>query len=213
MRRLEYLEKRQRGTADFPIELYRLSPESERYIMQCHWHLEYELIAVHQGALSLILDEQRILAQAGDTVLLPGGTLHTGYPDECVYDCIVFSQDLLSGRNGSGTVKELLRRRPEKSIISSKEQEIILLKNELERIKNNELEYDRISKEIFRIKSSVHDVSITKGHLFNRDSTSGNAVISVVVSSVDSIAINELDELKEWLKVRLDTESVEVIQR
>ena len=99
------------------------------------------------------------------------------------------------------------------SIISAKEQEIVLLKNEIERIKNNELEYDKISKEIFSIKSSVLDVSITKGHTFNRDSTSGNAVISVVVSSADSIAVSELDELKEWLKVRLNTETVEVSQR
>ena len=99
------------------------------------------------------------------------------------------------------------------SIISAKEQEIVLLKNEIERIKNNELEYDKISKEIFSIKSSVLDVSITKGHTFNRDSTSGNAVISVIVSSADSIAVSELDELKEWLKVRLNTETVEVSQR
>ena len=99
------------------------------------------------------------------------------------------------------------------SIISAKEQEIVLLKNEIERIRNNELEYDKISKEIFSIKSSVQDVSITKGHSFNRDSTSGNAVISVIVSSADSIAVSELDELKEWLKVRLNTETVEVSQR
>lgn len=99
------------------------------------------------------------------------------------------------------------------SIISSKEQEIILLKNELERIKNNELEYHMVSKEIFRIKSSVHGVNITKGYSFNRDSTSGNAIIHVIVSSVDSIAISELDELKEWLKVRLNTENIEVSQR
>jgi hypothetical protein len=59
----------------------------------------------------------------------------------------------------------------------------------------------------------VHEVSITKGHSFNRDSTSGNAVISVIVSSADSIAASELDELKEWLKVRLDTENIEVSQR
>ena len=57
------------------------------------------------------------------------------------------------------------------------------------------------------------DVSITKGRLFNRDSTSGNEVISVIISSADSIAVSELDELKEWLKVRLNTEAVEVSQR
>lgn len=99
------------------------------------------------------------------------------------------------------------------SIISAKEQEIVLLKNELEKIKNNELEYDKISKEIFSIKSSVQNVSITKGQSFNRDSTSGNAVISIVVDSADSISISELEELKQWLKIRLDTETIDVTQR
>jgi uncharacterized hydrophobic protein (TIGR00271 family) len=99
------------------------------------------------------------------------------------------------------------------SIISAKEQEIILLKNELEKIKNNKLEYDRISKEIFSIKSSVSDVTIAKGHSFNRDTTVSNEVIYVTISSADSIATREVDELKEWLKVRLDTDKIEVMQR
>ena len=96
------------------------------------------------------------------------------------------------------------------SIISAKEQEIILLKNELDKIKNNDIEYDKISKEIFSIKSSISGVSITKGHIYNRDSTSRRDVISVVVSSVDSIGNIELEELKEWLKVRTNTESIEI---
>ena len=99
------------------------------------------------------------------------------------------------------------------SIISAKEQEIVLLKNEIEKIKSNELEYDKLSEEIFSIKSSVSDVTITKGHSFIRDSTSSNAIVYVVVSSADSIATDELDELREWLKVRLDTDTVEVRQR
>jgi uncharacterized hydrophobic protein (TIGR00271 family) len=98
------------------------------------------------------------------------------------------------------------------SIISAKEQENVLLKNELDRIKRNELEYDKISKEIFSIKSSVSDVTITKGYSFNRDSTAGNEIIYIAVSSADSIDTDELDELREWLKVRLDTDKVEVSQ-
>ena len=98
------------------------------------------------------------------------------------------------------------------SIISAKEQEIVLLKNELEKIKSNELEYDKISKEIFSIKSSVSGISITKGRIYNRDSTSRRDVISVVVSSRDSIDTGELEELREWLKVRIDTEVIEIRQ-
>ena len=96
--------------------------------------------------------------------------------------------------------------------IYAKEQEIALLKNELEKIKSNELEYDKISKEIFSIKSSVSGISITKGYIYNRDSTSRRDVISVVLSSVDSIDTGELEELREWLKVRMDTEVIEIRQ-
>ena len=99
------------------------------------------------------------------------------------------------------------------SIISTKEQEIVLLKNELERIKGNELDYDKISKEIFSIKSSLSDVVITKGQSFNRDSTAGDTIIYVLVSSADSLATSEIDELEEWLKIRLDADAVEVRQR
>lgn len=99
------------------------------------------------------------------------------------------------------------------SIISAKEQEIVLLKSELDKIKSTELAYDKISEEIFRIKSSVSDVTITTGHTFSRDSTAGKEIIYVSVSSADSIAVRELDELREWLKVRLDTDTIEVLQR
>ena len=96
------------------------------------------------------------------------------------------------------------------SIISAKEQEIVLLKNELDKIKSNEPEYDKISKEIFSIKSSVCGISITKGHIYNRDSTSRRDVISVIVSSRDSIDTGELEELREWLKVRMNTDIIEM---
>ena len=96
------------------------------------------------------------------------------------------------------------------SIISAKEHEIALLKNELDRFKSNEQEYDKISKEIFSIKSSLSDVSITKGYIYNRDSTSRHDIISVVVSSKDSIDTSELAALREWLKVRMNTEIIEI---
>ena len=114
-------------------------------------------------------------------------------------------------KSGMNAFKDIYEKK--ESIISAKEQEIVLLKNELDRIKSNELEYDNLSKEIFSIKSSVTDVTITKGHSFNRDSNADNEIIFVSVSSADSIATSELDELREWLKVRLNTDAVEVSQR
>ena len=114
-------------------------------------------------------------------------------------------------KSDMNTFKDIYEKK--ESVISAKEQEIVLLKNELDKIKSNELEYDRISKEIFSIKSSVSDLVITKGHSFSRDSTAGNAIIYVSVSSADSLACSELDELRDWLKIRLGTDAVEVRQR
>lgn len=113
-------------------------------------------------------------------------------------------------KSGMDAFKDIYEKK--ESIISAKEQEIVLLKNELDRIKSNELEYDNLSKEIFSIKSSITDVTITKGHSFNRDSNADNEIIFVSVSSADSIATSELDELREWLKVRLNADAVEVSQ-
>ena len=117
----------------------------------------------------------------------------------------------LEEKSDMNTFKDIYEKK--ESIISAKEQEIILLKNELEKIKNIRHEYDRISKEIFSIKSSVSDVTIAKGHSFNRDTTASNEVIYITISSADSIATSEVDELREWLKVRLDTDKLEVLQR
>ena len=114
----------------------------------------------------------------------------------------------LDDKSDMNALKDIYEKK--ESIISAKEQEIVLLKNELDKIKGDELEYDRISKEIFSIKSSVSVVSITKGHMYNRDSTSRRDVISVVVSSRDSIGTGELEELREWLKVRMNTDIIEM---
>ena len=156
MRRLEYLEKRQRGTAEFPMELYRLTPDSEQYIMQCHWHHEYEIISVRKGSLALILDEHRFTVSAGELVLLPEGTLHTGLPLECEYDCIVFSQDLFSDRFGSGGLRELLRRIPKNDRITSDESPemhrlLSQLISALERLRGAESKEKRMAVETYSI--------------------------------------------------------------
>lgn len=96
------------------------------------------------------------------------------------------------------------------SIISAKEQEIILLKKELADIRNNELEYDRISKEIFSLKSVITDISITQGRSFQRDSLDAAEVISVSVACHDTLATGDLSELKEWLKIRLGNDNIEL---
>lgn len=95
MRYLAFHERMTRGTFDFPIELYYIDAFHPRYEMPFHWHMECELIFVLQGCFSLSVDEKAITVQAGDVVFVPGGAVHGGTPEKCVYECIVFDMERL----------------------------------------------------------------------------------------------------------------------
>lgn len=100
MNSYELYENKKRGSPDFPVELYRVDASHPRYRMPLHWHLEHELILVRQGSLALSLSGRSLKLRPGDCVWIDEGVVHGGIPDECVYDCIVFS---LSAILQSGT--------------------------------------------------------------------------------------------------------------
>lgn len=80
-----------RGTPEFPLGFYRVDRTHPNYHMQLHWHVEYELIHVCTGTLTLFLDEETLVCTAGDGVLITGSILHGATPREnCVYECAVF---------------------------------------------------------------------------------------------------------------------------
>lgn len=90
MHYLDYNEQTQHGTEDFPLAYYYVDERHSRYNMPFHWHREMELIRVLKGSLCLYLDEEEVLAQAGDVILIEEGVLHGGTPEHCVYECLVF---------------------------------------------------------------------------------------------------------------------------
>ena len=61
-----------------------------RYVMSYHWHVEYEIIRILEGSLTVTLDEKSFTATAGDIIFVHSGILHSGIPEDCVYQCIVF---------------------------------------------------------------------------------------------------------------------------
>ena len=90
---MQYLalnEKKKHGTDSFPFEYYFVEKDHPRYIMNYHWHTEYELIRVLRGSLLITLNEKNFRVQAGELVFVHGGVLHAGVPDGCVYECLVF---------------------------------------------------------------------------------------------------------------------------
>ncbi|HOO27147.1 MAG TPA: AraC family transcriptional regulator [Lachnospiraceae bacterium] len=95
MKYLEYREKRQQGTFDFPIAFYRVGPAHPRYMMPYHWHPEFELIRILEGNFRMIIDGTPLTAKKGDILFIRDGILHGGTPDACIYECVVFDLKLL----------------------------------------------------------------------------------------------------------------------
>ena len=90
MHDLDRNEDRLRGTYEFPFEFHHIGPSHPRYVMSYHWHVEYEIIRILKGTLSVTLDEKSFTAVAGDVIFVHSGILHSGIPEDCVYQCIVF---------------------------------------------------------------------------------------------------------------------------
>ena len=69
MQDLDHNEDRLRGTYDFPFEFHHIDQAHPRYVMSYHWHVEYEIIRILEGSLTVTLDEKSFIATAGDIIL------------------------------------------------------------------------------------------------------------------------------------------------
>ncbi|MFR6581523.1 MAG: AraC family ligand binding domain-containing protein [Ruminococcus sp.] len=67
--------------------------------MSYHWHVEYEIIRILEGSLTVTLDEKSFIATAGDIIFVHSGILHSGIPDNCLYQCIVFRREMYFLKN------------------------------------------------------------------------------------------------------------------
>lgn len=94
---MNYNELRQRGTLDFPIELYHVDKSHTRYEMAAHWHNEIEIIRILSGTLHIKLNDNLYTAKENEIIFINPETVHQATPKDCVYECIVFNPVLISG--------------------------------------------------------------------------------------------------------------------
>lgn len=90
MKYIEFIERRQHGSFEFPFAFYDVNKFHSRYNMQLHWHKEFEIIHVVSGRFFLSIDDIHYTLSEGDTAVISGGSLHGGTPEECHYQCLVF---------------------------------------------------------------------------------------------------------------------------
>ena len=108
MKYSDLIEKKRHGTPYFPVEYYCLYNEHPRYVMAAHWHKEYELIRVISGKLTVYLNTVKYELYSGECLFVEGGCLMRGYPENCVYECLVFDTALLERRAKDGAGKGLM---------------------------------------------------------------------------------------------------------
>lgn len=95
-----YMEKIKHGTATFPIQYYYVDKTHPRYVMNAHWHREFEIIRILSGSLTVYLNNTEFNLKKDDILFMGCGCLHRGKPTECVYECIVVDlKMLLSQKN------------------------------------------------------------------------------------------------------------------
>lgn len=63
-----------------------------RFDMPFHYHAEFELIRLLKGRLHMMLNERTYELGPDDYLLISGGTVHGGHPEDqaSVYECVVF---------------------------------------------------------------------------------------------------------------------------
>ena len=87
---MSYNELLQRGTVDFPIELYETNEHHPRYEMVSHWHTEMEIIRIVKGELNVRLNNNTYYARENDIIFVNPEIIHSAMPKNCIYECIVF---------------------------------------------------------------------------------------------------------------------------
>ena len=92
---MSYNELKQRGTEDFPIELYHIDHEHSRYEMSAHWHNEVEIIRVIDGILNVRLNNKFYSVKKDEILFVNPETVHQALPVECVYECLDFYLDFI----------------------------------------------------------------------------------------------------------------------
>ncbi|MBE6618856.1 MAG: helix-turn-helix domain-containing protein [Ruminococcaceae bacterium] len=96
MKYIEYKENKRHGADDFPIEYYYVNKDHLQYVMPLHWHGEFEIVRILSGTLELYINNVKHTIFEGDIAFINCGDLHRADPQDAVYECLVFSTDILS---------------------------------------------------------------------------------------------------------------------
>ncbi len=95
MKQTFFHEVERRGTPHFPISFYHIDKNHPRYQMRAQWHSDVELDRIVEGTLIMQLGNLSYEMKKGQSLLIPGGIIHSAEAKNCVYECAVFAPTVL----------------------------------------------------------------------------------------------------------------------
>lgn len=95
MKKTFFHETERRGTPHFPVSFYHVDENHPKYQMRTQWHSDTELDCVLEGSLIVSLGNQTYEMTKGQSLLIPGGVIHSAEAKNCVYECMVFAPTVL----------------------------------------------------------------------------------------------------------------------
>ena len=97
--------------------------------------------------------------------------------------------------------------------IGKRDEEIRRLREELRVARGNDIPYIQGTREIANSYPAVKQVHIAQGASVTCDSLAMNPCMTVVVRCDSLMEASEIEKLSEWLKIRLNTEDINLIQQ
>ncbi len=96
-----YNENFLRGSLDFPFDYHYINHNHPRFVMPFHYHIDFELLRVIKGTLTINLNERNYVLHSGEYLLIAPGLVHGGKPSSSddVYECVVFNLSQLFDLN------------------------------------------------------------------------------------------------------------------
>ncbi|AWP27384.1 AraC family transcriptional regulator [Paenibacillus sp. Cedars] len=86
----------------YPIQVFHnvcSNASAKDCVLYLHWHEHFEIIYMRQGHAVFHIDTTPYPVQAGDVIIIPGGSLHVGYALEdgdVSFDCLVVNASLFN---------------------------------------------------------------------------------------------------------------------
>lgn len=97
--------------------------------------------------------------------------------------------------------------------VGKRDEEIRRLREELRAIRRNDIPYVQITREVVSSYPSVLEIHLAQGARVTADSLAVKPCFTVVVKSEPALAPEDSVRLSSWLQVRLNAESILLLQR